>query len=247
MPQTHTFSPYTYHIPVELYIQVYNARFPTHRLFPYILDSEILDCQFHPESGDWKLRRKVVLDVDAPGWFKTITGIHTAVFVEDSEFTRSKRTLRVVTINESLSNKATLEDVSIYEPHPENDQWCLFSQSGTCTLHVIAFGFHSKIENYFIGLYANRYDEARKLDLLMIETVQKQLASGEALFDIRNVYEIFKNCTTAEKETQNSQEEKKTNDTELTTNGNKYENEEKVRQLQNDGPRIDAKEEASEL
>jgi len=74
----------------------------------------------------------------------------------------------------TLSSRATCTDLTIYEPHPDNPDWCLFTQTGTAELKMSLFGFESKIEQYVLELYSNRYDEARKLDMIMIELYFKK-------------------------------------------------------------------------
>jgi len=139
----------------------------------------VIEKECDESSGNWRLKRKISLDIDAPGWFKTLSGFRTADFFEESKFDKSTRVLTIVTTNISLSSKASLEDISTYSPHEENAEWCVFKQIGTCTLHLSIFGIESKLESYFIGLYSNRYDEARKLDLQMIDAIlKKRQAAG---------------------------------------------------------------------
>jgi len=173
MPSSHSFEPYTYQIPIEIYIEAYNRRFPKHELFPYILDAETLE-DIKQENGDYILKRRVKLDIAAPGWFKALLGLHYCNFVEEQIWEQASRKLTVKTFNETWCEKATLEDVSIYQPNSENSEWTTFVQTGTATLLVSAFGFHSKIETYCLGLYASRYDEARKLDLVMIAKLKEE-------------------------------------------------------------------------
>jgi len=66
-----------------------------------------------------------------------------------------------------------MEEIATYEPHPDNPQWTLFKQTGNFSLHVRTFGFGSKLESYFLGLYKGRYDEARKMDIIMIDSLLK--------------------------------------------------------------------------
>jgi len=173
MPSNHVFPPYTYQIPVETYLEAYNMRFPQHELFPYILDSETISKEVDPDTGNWTQKRKIKLDINAPSWFKKISGLHFVIFIEDTTFDISKRKASVFTVNETLSTKCVVTDTSSYEPHPDNPNWTVFTQSGECDLIMSAFGFQSRVEKMFLGTYASRYEEARKLDLVMIERLLK--------------------------------------------------------------------------
>jgi len=70
MPSTLLFPDYIFYICVELYYEAYNRRFPKHELFPYILDTQILE---EKENDSIRyLKRRVTLEIDAPEWFKMV-------------------------------------------------------------------------------------------------------------------------------------------------------------------------------
>jgi len=169
MPSSHEFPPFTIKYPVEFYIDVYNKRFPTHPLFPFILESEVVEYNNDKETGHIKTTRKIKLDIDAPGWFKTLTGLQFSVFIEESDFDTKNRRMTVVTKNETLSSKAVLTDNSSYEADPNNPDWTIFKQEGNVDLKLSIFGFTKKIEAFMLERYSKRYDESRKLDEQMIE------------------------------------------------------------------------------
>lgn len=50
----------------------------------------------------------------------------------------------------------------------------ILNQVGICTLHVSTLGFTSLLESYMMGLYVSRYNDCRKLDLVMIEHTKKK-------------------------------------------------------------------------
>ncbi|EFA80984.1 hypothetical protein PPL_05817 [Heterostelium album PN500] len=178
MPATHSFPPYTYEISVEEYIEVYYRRFPQHKLFPYILDSEVIEHR-HNEDGTETIIRKTKLDIDAPGWFKTLFGIHHSIFIEEATIDKVNRTVTIKTINETLSSKANLLDTTIYSVHPENPNWCTFTQTGSVTLLVSVLGFQKKIEKYCLNLYTSRYNESRELDKKMIEEYRQEKLNNQ--------------------------------------------------------------------
>ncbi|GAM20052.1 hypothetical protein SAMD00019534_032270, partial [Acytostelium subglobosum LB1] len=175
MPTTHSFPAYTYECSVEFYLEVYYRRFPKHKLFPYILDSEVIEHKINEEEGIEIIIRKTKLDIDAPGWFKTMFGIHYSIFIEEVTFEKKKRLITVRTKNETLSSKASLEDVTVYAVHPENPDWCTFTQTGTVTMLVSMLGFQKKVEKYCLNLYTSRYNESRELDKRMIEEYRAEL------------------------------------------------------------------------
>ncbi|EAL60965.1 hypothetical protein DDB_G0292832 [Dictyostelium discoideum AX4] len=174
MPASHTFPAYTYECPLEFYWEVYNKRFPNHPLFPFIIDSEIVE-QITEENGNEKRIRKTKLEVDAPGWFKTLFDIKHSVFIEESYHDKANRKITIKTTNETLSSKAKMIDITVYEVHPENPNWCQFTQTGTVELLVSVLGFQKKIEKYVLDLYKSRYDESRELDKKMIELYREEI------------------------------------------------------------------------
>ncbi|EGC32438.1 hypothetical protein DICPUDRAFT_155599 [Dictyostelium purpureum] len=174
MPATHTFPPYTYECPLEFYWQVYNKRFPKHPLFPFILDSEITEHVVE-DNGNVKSVRRTKLDVDAPGWFKTLFDIHFSYFIEESYYDKQARKITIKTTNETLSSKAKMIDMTVYEVSPQNPNWCQFTQTGTVELLVSVLGFQKKIEKWVLELYTSRYDESRKLDIKMIELYRDEI------------------------------------------------------------------------
>ncbi|KAM9953725.1 hypothetical protein ACTFIR_008817 [Dictyostelium discoideum] len=174
MPASHTFPAYTYECPLEFYWEVYNKRFPNHPLFPFIIDSEIVE-QITEENGNEKRIRKTKLEVDAPGWFKTLFDIKHSIFIEESYHDKANRKITIKTTNETLSSKAKMIDITVYEVHPENPNWCQFTQTGTVELLVSVLGFQKKIEKYVLDLYKSRYDESRELDKKMIELYREEI------------------------------------------------------------------------
>jgi len=166
MPSSHQFPPCIIKVPVEFYFEIYNKRFPTHPLYPFILDSEILER--YEDTNELKMKRSIKLDIDAPGWFKSLTGLHCCVFIEDTIYEKQKRKITFMTVNETFSRKAILRDLTTYEAHPDNPNWTLFTQVGTVELVVSTLGFNKKIEHFFLELYSRRYDESRQLDEKMI-------------------------------------------------------------------------------
>ncbi|KAK5582176.1 hypothetical protein RB653_003759 [Dictyostelium firmibasis] len=174
MPASHTFPAYTYECPLEFYWEVYNKRFPNHPLFPFIIDSEIIE-QITEENGNEKRIRKTKLEVDAPGWFKTLFDIKYSVFIEESYHDKVNRKITIKTTNETLSTKAKMLDITVYEVHPENPNWCQFTQTGTVELLVSVLGFQKKIEKYVLDLYKSRYDESRELDKKMVELYREEI------------------------------------------------------------------------
>eukprot|EP01133_Synstelium_polycarpum_P017474 gene17474-20849_t len=71
-------------------------------------------------------------------------------------------------------------DSTVYSVHPDNPDWCTFTQSGTVELLVSVLGFQKKIEKYIINLYCSRYNESRELDKKMIELYREELANRSA-------------------------------------------------------------------
>ncbi|KAF2073819.1 hypothetical protein CYY_004877 [Polysphondylium violaceum] len=174
MPATHSFEPYTYEVPLDFYWKVYNSRFPKHELFPFILDSEVTELIVE-ENGNEKSTRKTKLDIDAPGWFKTLFSIHYSIFIEESYYDKENQKITIKTINETLSSKAKMIDITVYQVHPTNPNWCTFTQTGTVELLVSVLGFQKKIEKYVLDLYKSRYDESRELDKKMIERYKQDV------------------------------------------------------------------------
>jgi len=173
-PEPHSFPPYTYELPVEIYFEIYNSRFPRHPLFPYLLDAEVIDESEDSETKTYSMKRKIKLDIDAPSWFKRLSGLEFIEFIEKTSFDKLNRKITISSINDTFSSRALLSDVSTYEVHPENPDWCVFTQTGTAELKMSLFGFESKIEKWALELYKGRYDSARKLDQIMIQNYEEQ-------------------------------------------------------------------------
>jgi len=179
MPTSHRFPPCVIPYPIEFYIEVYLSRFPTHKLFPFILESHIIEEVYSEDRKERKIKRRIHLDIDAPSWLKTLTGVHYSVFIEDSHINYFTQQVHIKTVNESFSNKVTLTDITEYTPHPDNPNWTVFVQTGTVDFLVHVFGVQKKIEEYMMGLYKSRYDESRVLDNKMIELYISEKGNGE--------------------------------------------------------------------
>jgi len=177
---THEFPAFIIKYPVEFYIDMYNKRFPTHPIFPFILDSEVVERHEDKEAQEIKMKRKIKLDIAAPSWFKSLTGLQYSIFIEDSHFDLKRRKMTIMTVNETFSKKAILTDYSTYEPHPENPEWTIFKQLGKIEILISTLGFNKKIEAFLLETYSRRYDESRKLDEKMIEWYLAELAKSES-------------------------------------------------------------------
>eukprot|EP01132_Coremiostelium_polycephalum_P009024 gene9024-11054_t len=214
MPCSHSFEPYTYKVPLEFYMEVYYRRFPTHKLFPYILDSEIIDHK-HLDNGVEVVVRKVKLDVDAP---------------EEAMIDKPNRKVVIKTTNETLSSKAKMDDITVYQVHPENPDWCTFTQTGTVELLVSIFGFQKKIEKYVLDLYTSRYNESRELDLKMIEEYKNELEEKKKNQDNTNTnnnnthHQDNPSTTTTTNSSSSSSSSTTTNTTNSSENSNENKN-----------------------
>ncbi len=114
--------------------KAYNLRFPRHELYPYILDTEELS---RTNNGPTTyVKRRVKLDIEAPGWLKTVTGVHHCYFVEEHTYNKDERKVSFKTVNETFSHQVCLEEIATFEPHPDNPEWTLFLQTGTFSISL---------------------------------------------------------------------------------------------------------------
>eukprot|EP01112_Ceratiomyxa_fruticulosa_P008918 TRINITY_DN231_c0_g1_i1.p1 TRINITY_DN231_c0_g1~~TRINITY_DN231_c0_g1_i1.p1 ORF type:complete len:228 (+),score=52.33 TRINITY_DN231_c0_g1_i1:357-1040(+) len=180
MPTSYTFPPCTIPYPLEFYIDVYLSRFPTHKLFPFILESHIIEEVYSEDRKERRIKRRIHLDIDAPSWIKTLTGLHYSVFIEDTHINYSTHHVHIKTVNESFSNKVVMTDITDYSPHADNPNWTVFVQTGTVDFLVHVFGLQKKIEEFVMGLYKSRYDESRVLDNKMIELYISERGKSES-------------------------------------------------------------------
>mmetsp|Transcript_14842 Transcript_14842/g.34869 ORF Transcript_14842/g.34869 Transcript_14842/m.34869 type:complete len:246 (+) Transcript_14842:66-803(+) len=169
---SHSFPPYVYDVPLEVYYLAYNSRFPTHKLFPYLINCEVLSTEEeedHQGHGRYThMKRRIEVDIAAPKWFKKLTGLSTAFFIEEHHVYHDERRIVVLTVNESFATKATSQDESIYEVDPTNPNRTIFTEKGTATIRVPTLGLKKKLEEYLLGTFKSRYDEARETDKLVI-------------------------------------------------------------------------------
>jgi hypothetical protein len=52
-----------------------------------------------------------------------LTGIKFVYFIEEQTHYKKQRRIVVKCVNETLTEKASLEEETIYEPHPDNPEW----------------------------------------------------------------------------------------------------------------------------
>ena len=60
------------------------------------------------------LKERIKLDIDAPPWFKKLTGLTYITFIEEDFFDKRNRTLKMITENETFNSKASMIEDCVY-------------------------------------------------------------------------------------------------------------------------------------
>jgi hypothetical protein len=155
--------------PWKYVIEAYEARFPTNPLFPYIEKTEVLLLEKTKHTK--KEVRKVSIDPGMPGWLKSLTRLHSFVFIEESFIDYQNKYMKLFTRNDSLSRYVSVSEDCVYKQHLENVDWTLKEQTASYKLHTYLFGLESKIEDYGSWIFIERAKDALKQEKILIEKI----------------------------------------------------------------------------
>lgn len=105
---------WVYKYPFELVMAAYERRFPSCKLIPVFLGSEILREEVSPDGCIRVVERRCKINVDVPFILKKFAGVDHCYFIQINTLDRKNRTLKIEVTNESFANRVAIEEKCIY-------------------------------------------------------------------------------------------------------------------------------------
>ncbi|XP_071954552.1 SEC14-like protein 5 [Antedon mediterranea] len=179
MVQTYQSPVRVYKYPFEIVMAAYEKRFPTCKMIPIFLGSEILVDKKSPDGAIHFVERRCKLNVDAPYLLKKIAGVDHVYFIQTNNVNWRERTLKIEARNESFSSRVHILEGCVYSVHPENPNWTCFEQ--TANLEVKSFfGFENTVEKVAVKQYANNIKKGKEILIYYInEVLEEREKAGE--------------------------------------------------------------------
>lgn len=131
----------------------YERRFPTCKMIPVFVGSEILNDNKSEDGAIHAVERRCKLNVDAPYILKKIVGVDYVIFIQKNSLDRRSRVLKIEAHNESFSSRIVVKETCVYSVHPENPNWTCFEQSASLDVKSF-FGFETTVEKIAIKQYS---------------------------------------------------------------------------------------------
>ncbi|XP_046579039.1 SEC14-like protein 1 [Haliotis rubra] len=151
-----------YKYPFELVMAAYEKRFPTCKMIPVFLGSDILN-EFRSEDGsEHVVERRCRLNVDAPYLLKKIVGVDHVIFIQKNTLNRRNRTLTIEANNESFSSRIIINENCHYSVHTENPMWTCFEQDASLDIKHF-FGFESTVEKIAMKQYTQNIKKGKEV------------------------------------------------------------------------------------
>ncbi|XP_041473469.1 SEC14-like protein 1 isoform X2 [Lytechinus variegatus] len=178
MVQTYQSPVRVYQYPFELVMRAYDRRFPTCKMIPIFVGSEILS-EFKSNDGAVHIvERRCKLNPDAPYLLKKIAGVEFVYFIQKNNLDMKGRTLKIEARNETFASRIGILEGCTYSVHPDNPGWTIFEQ--TASLEVKSFfGFENTVEKIAAKQYAANIKKGKEVLLYYIQEI---LAEGETNF-----------------------------------------------------------------
>ncbi|KAG1670153.1 SEC14-like protein 1 [Nymphon striatum] len=151
-----------YKYPFELVMAAYEKRFPTCKMIPVFVGSDILSDIKSEDGSTHAVERRCKLNVDAPYLLKKIVGVDYVYFIQKNELDRRARTLKIEAYNESFSSRIVINEKCFYFVHPENNDWTCFEQSASLDIKSF-FGFESNVEKLAMKQYAHNIQKGKEV------------------------------------------------------------------------------------
>lgn len=163
---------YTFPYPWELCVDAFGRRFPKHPRVPVIHDSKIISDEYDEDRRIRKLKRRVWVIMDLPGWVKKIIGYEYLECVQINIIDSTSRSFVCESANETLSDKfAVIERITITantsNPGHTDHHFCAF-------LTVHKFPMKNTIEKIAIASYRKNTKNCRDVDFAFIQDVLKE-------------------------------------------------------------------------
>ncbi|XP_033112477.1 SEC14-like protein 5 isoform X2 [Anneissia japonica] len=162
MVQTYQSPVRVYKYPFEVVMAAYEKRFPTCKMIPIFLGSEIVSDKKSPDGAVHVVERRCKLNLDAPYLLKKIVGVDHVYFIQTNCVNWRERTLKIEARNESFSSRVHILEGCVYSVHPDNPHWTCFEQ--TANLEVKSFfGFENSVEKVAVKQYANNIKKGKEI------------------------------------------------------------------------------------
>lgn len=151
-----------YKYPFELVMAAYEKRFPTCKMIPVFVGSEIIE-EFKSEDGAVDVvERRCKLNVDCPYLLKKIVGVDHVYFIQKNSLDRRARTLKIEAHNETFSSRIVINENCNYSVHPENPDWTCFEQFASLDVKSF-FGFESTVEKIAMKQYSQNIRKGKEI------------------------------------------------------------------------------------
>ncbi|KAK3604295.1 hypothetical protein CHS0354_011367 [Potamilus streckersoni] len=151
-----------YKHPFELVMAAYEKRFPTCKMIPVFLGSDIINEYKSPDGAEYVVERRCRLNVDAPYILKKIAKVDHIIFIQKNSLNRRTRTLSIDAHNETFSSRININEHCIYYIHPENPSWTCFEQNASLDIKSF-FGFESMVEKIAMKQYAANIKKGKEV------------------------------------------------------------------------------------
>lgn len=157
-----------YKYPFELVMAAYEKRFPTCKMIPIFLGSEMLSDFKSDDGAVDVIERRCKINVEAPYLLKKIIGVEHVFFIQKNSIDRRQRTLAINAYNESYSSRVIIMENCYYSVHPDNPNWTCFEQDATLDVKAF-FGFEAVVEKLMIKLYLANIQKGKEIIQYYIE------------------------------------------------------------------------------
>ncbi|XP_078316638.1 SEC14-like protein 5 isoform X2 [Crassostrea virginica] len=151
-----------YKYPFELVMAAYEKRFPTCKMIPVFLGSDIITETKSEDGAEHVVDRRCRLNVDAPYILKKIAGVDHVVFRQVNALDRRARTLRIDAHNESFASRVIIKESCYYSVHPENSEWTCFEQTASLDIKSF-FNFENMVEKIAMKQYAANIKKGKEV------------------------------------------------------------------------------------
>lgn len=167
MVQEYTSPVRVYEYPFEMVMKAYQKRFPTCKMIPAFLGSDITYEYKSEDEAIHIVERRCRLHVDAPYLVRKIAGVDHAIFMQKNSLNRRDRTLKIEAWNDSFANRLIIKEFCYYSVHPENSNWTLFEQDASLDV-VSFFGFEAAVEKLAIKAYTSNLKKGKEIIMYYI-------------------------------------------------------------------------------
>lgn len=151
-----------YKYPFELVMAAYEKRFPTCKMIPVFLGSDIISEYKSEDGAVHNVERRCRLNVDAPYLLKKIVGVDHVIFIQKNCLNRRDRTLKIYARNESFSSRILINETCTYTVHEENPEWTCFEQEASLDIKSF-FGFENTVEKIAMKQYTHNIKKGKEV------------------------------------------------------------------------------------